>query len=180
MKNILLIMLMALFSSTYAADYKILVGGEYGQSESTWKDFTGDLQDNYGLRIGTETKETRIFLSYNYSMVEDFNFANTDYESHIAAMNFEAKTKKHYGFLRAFAGMHLGAIYSTWNLSTYPPLQDEDELDFLFGGQAGVIVDVLENIYLEAGYRISLTTASDSSINAGNIQTFYGAVNLKF
>jgi len=180
MKNILLIMLLALFTSTYASDYKILVGGAYGQSENTWNDFTGDLEDNIGLKIGTETRNSRIYLSYNYSLVEDFNFANTDYTSHIAAMNFEAKTKKHYGFLRAFAGMHLGAIYSIWNLGFYPPLSDEEEVDFLFGGQAGVIIDVVENIYLEAGYRLSLTTASDSSINPGNVQTFYGALNLKF
>jgi len=180
MKNILFIMLLALFSSVYASDYKILAGLEYGQSKGTWNDYTGDLENNFGLRVGTETKETRIFFSYNYSLVENFNFANTDYTSHIAAMNFEAKTKKYYGFLRAFAGMHLGAIYSTWDLGFYPPLSDEDATDFLFGGQTGVIVDVIENIYFEAGYRLSLTTASDSSINPGNIQTFYGALNLKF
>lgn len=183
MKKILTVMLLALLSSgsVYAGSgYQILIGAQYGQSEGDWNDYTGDWEDSYGLRLGIEDENTRIYISYDYSESEDFSFVNTDFQSHILLANFDAKTSKYYGFLRVFAGGHLGAIYSEWNLGQYSPLEDEDNTDFIAGAHVGFIIDVIDNAYLEAGYRFSMTSASSDSINPGKIQTVYGALNFKF
>ncbi len=181
MKKILLLGLLILSSALYAAsDYKILIGAEYGQSEGSWNSTTGDWEDSLGIRIGAENDESRIFLSYHYQKVEDFDFVNTDFESQVLNANFEAKTEKYYGFARGFAGAHIGVIYSEWNLGFYTPLEDEDDLNLIFGAQAGFILDIIDNAYLEAGYRYSVTDADKSTINPASIQTFYGALNFKF
>jgi len=183
MKKILTVILLALLSSgsVYAGSgYQVLVGAQYGQSEGDWDDYTGDWEDSYGLRLGIEDESTRMYLSYEYSKSEDFSFVNTDFESHVLLANFDAKTDKHYGFLRVFVGGHLGAIYSEWNLAQYAPLKDEDDTDFIGGAQIGLIIDVIDYAYIEAGYRFSLTSASSDSINPGRVQTVYGALNFKF
>jgi len=181
MKKILMFVLLTLVSSVYAdSGYKILVGGEFGQAKGNWDDYTGEWEDSFGLRAGVETDRTRIYISYNYTKSEDFNFVNTDFESHMIVMNFGAKTDKYYGLFRGFVGGHAGVLYSLWNLGEYPPLEDEDDVNLVIGGQAGIIIDVIDNAYLEAGYRYSLTDADNDSINPGSIQTYYGAINLKF
>jgi len=179
-KMVFFILLTLLTSICSASDTKILLGGEFGQTQGDWNDYTGEREDSFGLRAGVETKETRIYASYNYLKTKDFNYVNTDFESHIATMNFSAKTKKYYDFIRSFIGVHLGLIYSKWNLGEYVPLEDKDDINLVLGGQAGIIIDVVENAYLEAGYRYSFTNANTSSINPGSIQVFYGALNFKF
>jgi opacity protein-like surface antigen len=181
MKKIAFFILLSLSTSVCSAsDSQILIGGEFTQTQGSWNDYTSEREDSFGLRLGIEDKKTRIYALYSYLKTEDFNYVNTDFESHRASMNFSAKTKKYYGFIRSFAGMHLGLIYSTWNLGQYVPLEDEDDLNLVFGGQGGIIIDVIDNAYLEAGYRYSITNAGTDSINPGTIQTFYGALNFKF
>lgn len=181
MRTLLIAGLLMLSTCMHAdSDYQVLIGAEYGQAEGKWNTTTGDWEDLIGIRAGVETDESRIFVSYHYQKLEDFDFVNTDYETQMLNANFEAKTQKYYGAFRVFAGGHVGVMYSEWSLGYYSPLTDEDDFNVMFGAQAGIILDLIDNAYLEAGYRYSLTDADTSSINPASVQSFYGAVNIKF
>ncbi len=177
MKKIVLLVLLAFVTSASAKNTQVLVGAEFGQSKSSWENYTGKEEDNLGARVGVETEESRIYVSYNYAKTEDFIFTGIDFETQTLVLNLEAKTKPYYGILRAFVGGHLGAIYSTLKDGVSP---DEDDTDFIYGAQGGILVDVTNNISLEAAYKYSWTNSSDNSINPDNIGTYYGALNIKF
>jgi len=189
MKIILQLVLLAFFTSVFAKDYQILVGAEFGQSKDKWADYTGEWEDEFGIRIGAEADKARIYLSYNYIKTEDLakevHGRSNTFESHKVVLNFDAKTDKYYKFLRGFVGGHLGALYSEWDLGHDPARANSkddtrDDTDFIYGAQAGLIIDLLENAYLEAGLRYSLTNAGSDSINPADIMNYYGAVNFKF
>lgn len=176
MKKIVLLALMSVLTSAFAGGTQILVGVEYGQSKSSWENFKGSEEDNLGARIGIETEETRIYGSYNYVKTKDFQLAGTDFENHTMLLNLEAKTKPYYGIFRVFAGAHLGALYSNLKSTTL----DENDTDFIYGVQGGILADITNNISLEAAYKYSRTNASTDSNNPDNIGTYYGALNIKF
>ena len=179
MKYLIYLALLVIATSASAQNTQVFIGGEFGQSKSEWDDHTGEWEATFGLRAGVETDESRIYLSYNYSEIEDLIFDDTTYESHALVMNFDAKTKKHYGFLRVFAGINIGAIYSEWDLNN-PLTEDQDDINLLYGAQAGLIIDVVDNIYIETGFKYSLTDAKKDEINPANIMNYYGALNFKF
>lgn len=181
MKLILTVLLLSIFSLASAQDYQVLVGGEFGQSKGEWGDYDGEWENSFGARIGVETEKTRIYLSYNYLEIDDFLFVNTQYESHTALMNFDAKTDKYYKFFRGFAGIHVGALYSKWDLGVNPTTDSsKDDTNLVYGGQAGLIIDIVSSIYLETGFKYSFTNASSDSINPADVMNYYGALNFKF
>ncbi len=170
MKKIVLLALLASLSSVYAASgEKILIGAEYGVAKGKKDKYYSHSIDNIGLRAGIENKKTRIYGSYNY--IND-DKAASDPETHILVLNLEAKTEKYYNFFRAFAGFHVGAIYTD--------VATEDETDALGGVQAGGLMELTDAITLEAGVKYSWTTSDRNSINVIALGSAYGAVNFKF
>ena len=179
MRHFIFLIVLAMFTSALAKETQILIGGEFGQSKQEWKDHTGEWESSFGLRLGAETKDSRIYLSYNYQetkdLLKDLYGVESTFESHILVMNFDAKTNQYYGFFRGFAGINVGAIYSKWTLPT-----EQDSTNLIYGGQAGLIIDLSKNIYLESGFKYSFTNSEDDDINPSNIMNYYGALNFKF
>ncbi|PHR54277.1 MAG: hypothetical protein COA44_13750 [Arcobacter sp.] len=185
MKLMLYMITLALFTSVFAQDFQILIGGEFGQTKHKWKDYTGEWENDFGMRLGGETDESRIYLSYNYVEIKDFipdrNGKDTNFKTHTALLNFDAKTPKYYKVFRGFVGVHVGALYSQWDLGDDPTAGDnKDDTNFIYGAKAGIIIDLFDSFYLESGLKYSLINASSDSITPSDIINYYGAVNLKF
>lgn len=175
MKKVILSVILLLASSAYAASgYQILVGAEYGEEKYKTDDTSSEWEEHIGVRVGVENEESRIYGSYSYS--ESDLVAPMTYETQTLLLNLEAKTNKHYKFFRIFVGGHLGALYSKYS----DTVADLDDTDFIYGAQAGVLMELGKHFSLETGYKYSFTSADDSSINPDRIQAYYGAVNLKF
>jgi len=178
MKKIIISMaVLAAMTTAQALNYDVMAGFEFGQAKASSDEVSleEEWQDSFGGRVGVETKESRIYGSYHY-IDSDIDNSGVTYETHVLSLNLEAKTKAYYKILRAFVGGHIGAIYS--DLQT--PLVEQDDTDLIYGAQAGILVDITENIYLETGYRHSWTNAGDDSVNPDTVQSYYGAINLKF
>lgn len=175
MKKVILAVILLLSSSAYAASgYQVLVGAEYGEAKNKSGDTSAEWEEHIGVRVGVENEESRIYGSYSYS--ETDLVAPYTYETQTLLLNLEAKTDKHYKFFRIFIGGHLGAIYSKYSNT----VTDRDDTDFIYGAQAGILMELGKYLSLETGYKYSFTTAGESSINPDRVQTYYGAVNLKF
>jgi opacity protein-like surface antigen len=64
----------------------------------------------------------------------------------------------------------------------YTRLKD-DNIDLSgihYGGQAGVIVGVVENIEVEAGYRFLMERGNNHGIDAEYSKTWYAGINILF
>lgn len=174
-KIIATIIVLVTVSTAQASNYQIMAGAEFGQSEGEWNDYSGDWEDNIGGRVGVETKESRIYVSYN-SVDTEIDTSSVSFKSQTLVLNLEAKTRPNLKILSVFVGGHIGAIYS----ETDTPWFTKDETNLIFGAQAGVLIDIIDNLNLEVGYKYSFTNANNNSANPDNIQTYYGAINLKF
>lgn len=172
MKKIVVIAFLASLSCVYAGSKsQIMVGAELGKIKGEKSGNKTDWFGHASVRAGVETEETRIYVSADNRNGED---SLEDRGTMILALNLEAKTKKYYKFFRAFAGGNIGAINSK-NKSI-----DKEDTDAIGGFQAGALMEVTENITLEAGYKYSWTTADTDSLNPDSTQKYYGALNLKF
>lgn len=175
--NVLIVAILLILTNVQASDHQIIGGVEFGQSKSEWDGFTGDRDNSIGARLGVETKESRIYVSYNNIDTDtDIDSKSINFEGHTLALNLEAIAKPYLKILRVFVGGHMGAIHS--ELDT--PWYTSDETNFIYGAQTGVLIDIMDNSNLEIGYKYSWTTADEDTSNPENIQTCYTAINLKF
>lgn len=116
-----------------------------------------------------------MYASYNYI---DGHRLITEPMTQILALNLELKTAKFFKVLRIYGGAHVGAINTEINkISTNERVDDTDRTG---GFQAGTLIELGNHIALEAGYKYSWTTSSNESLNGATVQTYYGALNLKF
>jgi len=161
--------------STYALGAQTIAGLELGASKGDWNSNKGDWEENFGVRLGVETDTTRIYGAYNY-VKNEIDTAPIEIQSHSATLNIEAKAESYHDMLIPFIGAHIGAIYS--ELETLG--QSDDTTDVIYGLQAGVLIDMNQNMNLEVGYKHSKVNTDENSQNPDNLQTVYMAVNLKF
>jgi opacity protein-like surface antigen len=169
------LMALTTLTAAQASDYSIMAGMEVGQSKGEWNNYSRDSENNIGGRIGIETKESRIYASYN-SIDTELEASSSSVKSQTLVLNLETKTRPTLKIFRAFVGGHIGAIYSEIDTPWYI----KDEANLIYGAQIGILMDIVDNLGLEAGYKYSFTNANNDSPNPENIQTYYGAINLKF
>ncbi len=164
MKKVAAVLLSTIIgSSLYAGNYdtgtKGFLGLEVGAATVDGDRFDGFKHNGnaieYGLRLGAQNEEWRATFALDY-----YNSGSDD-----------QIMQKGYGMVdyfftgsdsavRPFVGANVGYAHYESTLV--------DENGFLYGGQAGVVVDVGENIDLDLSYRYSLMQV-DAVNNTGSI-----------
>ncbi len=153
---------LVLSSSAYADNYstgKKFIGFEVGAAEmqaGVYMDINDPFSYNqfydgsdvaYGIRLGAENDSYRTTLIFNY-------YDNTDEDQNLEMglltidyflMNSEAGSVT----LKPFIGLNVG--YASYESTLV------EESDFVYGGQAGIVVGVSEKIDIDLSYRYSLT-----------------------
>ena len=112
----------------------------------------------YGLRVGAQSDEwrTTVLLNYFNSDKDDQNV-----ERGIVSLDYFFLSGTEYqSIFRPFIGVSLG--YANYESTTI------DDSDFIYGGQGGVVVNVLEQLDLDLNYRYMLS-ASDVLDNQSNL-----------
>ncbi len=118
-------------------------------------DHKGDAVE-YGLRVGAQTSEWRTTLAFDYF---DSNSDDQNVEKGYLMLDYFFLQDEKSVF-RPFIGLNVG--YANYE-STYV-----DESGFLYGGQAGFVVNVAESIDLDLSYRYSLSNA-DALDHVGSV-----------
>jgi len=120
-------------------------------------DHTGDDVE-YGLRLGAQNKEWRTLLVVDY-----FDSSNDDQQYVKGLVTFDYLIMQESAF-KPFIGVNLGYIsYSTSN----PVTGDGDDSGFLYGGQAGFLYRLAENIQMDVSYRYSFSEANSVNHTEG-------------
>jgi len=101
----------------------------------------------YGLRVGAQLDEWRSMLLLNYFDEGDQNteklMVSVDY--------FFLNSTEEQSYFKPYLGVNAGYMnYESTGI---------DESGFLYGAQAGFVVEVMESIDIDLGYRYSLSSA---------------------
>ena len=156
-KIVMVLLCTALGSSLYAENMstgKGFMGLEVGYA-TVQGDVAGLLPEldregdavEYGLRLGAQTDEWRTILAFDYYDDSD-NDQNVE-KGYLMVDYFLLQGSE--SAFKPFIGLNVG-------YANYESTLVEDN-GFLYGGQAGVVVSVMESIDLDLSYRYSLSDA---------------------
>jgi len=161
-KTLKILALLLLTGSLYAASEQPFIGIEVG-----YVDLKGDTYAEvrhkgkgveYGLRVGAQNDEwrTTVLLNYFNSDKDDQNV-----ERGILSLDYFFLSGTNYqSIFKPFIGVSLG--YANYESTTI------DDSDFIYGGQGGIILNLLEQLDMDVGYRYMLS-ASDVFDNQSNL-----------
>jgi len=169
MKKIVLSLLLA--AGLMAAENSDYVGFTIGNTDYRLDTLgsNGSVDDtHYSLTLGHYYESSRVSATYSYVDGGDDNF-DSNY-----AFSFA------YDFI-------LPLVEDTFSLYAgpvvgYTRLKDDgiNLSGIHYGGQAGAIVEVVENIELEVGYQFTMQTGSDNGIDADYGKKWYVGANIRF
>ncbi len=117
--------------------------------------FVGDYDIEFGIRIGAQRDQWRTTFIFDYYDSDD-NDQNVE-KGYLTVDYFVLENESTF---RPYIGVNIG--YASYE-STYV-----DDSGFLYGAQAGIVVNVAEMINLDLGYRYSLSDA-DALDHIGSI-----------
>ncbi|BAF72903.1 outer membrane beta-barrel protein [Sulfurovum sp. NBC37-1] len=112
----------------------------------------------YGLRLGAQNDTWRTLLIVNY-----FDSTDDDQKYYRGLGTFDYLLMQDSSF-KPFIGVNIGYM----NYKTSNPNGNNDENSFIYGGQAGVLFRVADEIELDLSYRYSLSS-SEYVNNTGSI-----------
>ena len=163
MKKIVLTGLLAASSCLMAQEYKPFVGVEVSSSAVEWETSgrTSGHETGYGLRAGLNGEDHRMYIGIGQADTEGDNVT-------AAALNLEGMTSPYrltnWLDTRFFVGAHIGTT------------EYDDDYDFVYGGQGGIMFGFPSDMALEIGYRYSWSDAE----NVDHGESVYGALNFQF
>ena len=169
MKKIVLSLLLA--TGLMAAENSDYVGFTIGNTDYRLKG--SSLLDNvddthYSFTLGHYYENSRVSATYSYVDGGSDNF-DSNY-----AFSFA------YDFI-------LPIVEDTFSLYAGPVIGysriKDDNIDLSgihYGGQAGAIVQIVENLELEAGYQFIMETGSDEGVDADYGKKWYLGANIRF
>jgi len=154
-KNIVAVLVSSVLgSSLYAGNYNKgtegFVGLEIGAATVDAQRLGGVFHEGnaieYGIRFGSQSEDWRATFAFDHF---DSSSDNQNVEKGFLMVDyFLFSSQKQYN-IRPFLGANIGLINYESTLV--------DETDFVYGGQAGVIIGLGENIDLDLSYRYSLS-----------------------
>lgn len=184
MKYILLAGVMLSSVVLMADDTKPFVGVEIGKAKGSYSfgnlEWDGEKQNTLGVKAGLVGKNNRMYVTY--VDVDKYEIAASNYSEKYKALfaSVDVMTNPYTmggGILpQVFVGIHAGGakIDATYLSTTY------NDTDWIYGGQAGILLNVTPNLALEAGYRYSWTKLSIAGINLDNAKNYYAGLNFSF
>jgi opacity protein-like surface antigen len=108
--------------------------------------FTGDYDIEYGLRIGAEKEQWRTTFIFDY-----YNSSKNDQNIEQGYLTLDYYILEKESAFRPYIGINVG--YGNYE-STFV-----EDSGFLYGGQAGVVLEVAGKMNFDLGYRYSLSDA---------------------
>jgi len=118
-------------------------------------DFVGDYDVEFGIRIGAQNDEWRTTFIFDY-----YDSSDNDQNIEKGYLTLDYFLFSNGSALKPYIGVNVG--YANYE-STFV-----DDSGFLYGGQAGIVIDVAEMINLDLSYRYSLSDA-DALDHIGSI-----------
>jgi hypothetical protein len=151
----------SLYAGNYDTDTKGFIGLEVGAATVDAERFGGFSHEGdaveYGIRFGAQSNEWRATFAFDYY---DSSSDDQNVEKGLLMVDYFLFSSDSELNVRPFVGANVGLInYESTAV---------DVTDFTYGGQAGVIVGVGENIDLDLSYRYSLS-GSDRVNDLGSI-----------
>ena len=151
----------SLYAGNYDANAKGFLGLEVGAATVDADRFGGFTHEGdaveYGIRFGAQSDVWRATFAFDYF---DSSSDDQNVEKGLLMVDYFLFTSDTEYKVRPFVGANVGLInYESTGI---------DATDFIYGGQAGVIVGVGENIDLDLSYRYSLS-GSEKVNNLGSI-----------
>jgi len=167
-KIVVALLCAALGSSLYArgdmSESRTFIGLEVGYSEvqgDTFYDigYTGDSDIEFGARIGAQKDDWRTTFIFDY-----YDSTDNDQNVETLLMTVDYFVLDNASAFKPYIGVNVG--YANYE-STF--IEDSG---WVYGGQAGFLIDVADMVNLDLSYRYSLSSA-DVFDHKGSI--FFGA-----
>ncbi|MBD3790502.1 MAG: outer membrane beta-barrel protein [Campylobacterales bacterium] len=111
----------------------------------------------FGFRLGVQNEDWRTTLIFDYF---DSSDDDQNYEKGMVTVDYYFMGSDNQQTINPYIGLNIG--YMNYE-STYI-----DESGFLYGGQVGVTLEVIDNVDIDLGYRYSLTDA-DQTDHIGSV-----------
>jgi len=154
-KVVVAFLCMIIGSSLYARDdistSKTFVGFEVGYAEVQGdrfgeQDFVGDYDIEFGIRIGAQRDQWRTTFIFDY-----YDSADNDQNIEKGYLTVDYFILEEESIIRPYIGLNVG--YANYE-STF--IEDSG---FLYGAQAGIVLNVAKKVNFDLGYRYSLSNA---------------------
>ncbi len=150
----------ALGSTTYAGGFgsQTFLGIEIASTEVQGEQPSNTSDEvSYGLHFGAQNEQWRTMIGFNYYNSDDHNveklLLSVDY--------FFLKYDKIQNYiLQPYIGVNTGYMNFEQGIV--------DESGFLYGGQVGVVLNIMEKVDFDLGYRYSLSNA-DALDHTGDV-----------
>jgi opacity protein-like surface antigen len=129
------------------ADVQGDVGHLEGSDVVIEPNFNGDDDVEFGFRIGAQNDEWRTTFIFDY-----YDSSDNDQNIEKGYLTLDYLLLEKESTVRPYIGLNIG--YANYE-SSYV-----DDSGFLYGAQAGIILDVADVISLDLGYRYTLSDAN--------------------
>jgi hypothetical protein len=158
-----------------------VAGGSFDLSQKNDSAITIDESTSAGsisLKLGGETKFYRLFLSGTYYQFD----APFTTESTAASLGLQVdyliRAGEHFNI---FLGLNGGVIRTDFQgTDTGSGIPYETNTDNYAGGQAGVNIDIVDNLGVELGVRARHVFTADNTYSIENMYEGYGSIVYKF
>jgi opacity protein-like surface antigen len=150
----------------YVYDSNSLVGFEVGYTSFKVEDPTGadetEQSVSGGMKIGAETRNVRLFLSFKNAFVEDFD------KSYMYGAELQ------YLFnIASFANFFIGANYGKVNMEFDDGTNNREFSTSYMGGDAGLNFHVTDSLDIEIAGRYMTLNDSEHTLGTGATATTY-------
>ncbi len=128
------------------------------------------------LKLGGESKYYRLFVDGRYYMLDASGFESSKAASLGMQIDYLIRAGEHFNI---FMGLNGGGIFSEFQDTSVPSVKHTNKDGYL-GAQAGVNIDIIENLGVEVGARAKYVFAEDDVYAISNIYEGYAAIVFKF
>jgi len=174
------------FSNEWDAKGLIAIEGSGGSMSLTQQNASTITTDDstgagsVALKLGGESKYYRLFLEGRYYMLDASGFESSKAASLGLQVDYLIRAGEHFNI---FMGLNGGGIYSKFQenaISGSTPATQHTNQDGYVGAQAGVNIDIIENLGIELGGRAKYVFTDDDVIAISNAYEGYVAIVFKF
>ena len=174
------------FSNEWDAKGLIAIEGSGGSMSLTQQNASTITTDDstgagsVALKLGGESKYYRLFLEGRYYMLDASGFESSKAASLGLQVDYLIRAGEHFNI---FMGLNGGGIYSKFEekkVSGSTSSNQHTNQDGYVGAQAGVNIDIIENLGIELGGRAKYVFTDDDVYAISNAYEGYVAIVFKF
>jgi hypothetical protein len=172
------------FASEWDAKGLLAIEGAGGTMNLTSESNSTILNDDdkahgaVSLKLGGESKNYRLFLVGTYYIFDADNSTDSTAASLGLQVDYLIRAGEHFN---VFLGLNGGGIRTDIKQDTVVGTISNVETNAYAGGQAGINIDIIDNLGLEFGARVKhVFTGSDHPYTIENIYEGYGSIVFKF